>query len=122
MGRYVHFEHYVEDPEKAAAFYKEVFGWTAQRWGDVPYWLVTTGPDDKPGINGGIGSTPAPAGQVVVNTIDVESIDDTVVRAREFGATVVMPKYAIPGMGWVAYLSDPTDVVFGLFQTDNGAA
>jgi predicted enzyme related to lactoylglutathione lyase len=122
MGRYVHFEHYVDDPQKAVDFYSEVFGWKTERWGEQPYWLVTTGPDDRPGINGGISGTAAPNGQRVVNTIDVDDIDDAISRSQQAGATVVMGKGAIQGMGWVAYLTDPNGVVFGLYQNDQSAA
>ena len=122
MGRYVHFEHYVDDPQKALEFYQKVFGWTGQQFGEWPYWLVTTGPDEQPGINGGLGSSAAPGGQKVVNTIGVDDIDDAILRAQEAGATVLVEKGPIPGMGWVAYLSDPTDVVFGIYMMDMSAA
>ena len=42
MGRVVHFEIHADDPERAVAFYTGVFGWTVNRYGDMPYWLLTT--------------------------------------------------------------------------------
>ena len=32
MPRVVHFEFYVDDPERAVKFYEEVFGWKITRW------------------------------------------------------------------------------------------
>ncbi len=122
MGRYVHFEHYVDDPQKAVEFYQKVFDWAGQQWGEIPYWLITSGPDEQPGINGGIGSSPPPNGQKVVNVLGVDDIDDAVRRSQEAGAVVLQEKMAIPGMGWAAYLTDPTDVVFGIFMQDSEAA
>jgi predicted enzyme related to lactoylglutathione lyase len=122
MGRYVHFEHFVDDPQKAIDFYQRVFGWSAQEWTGMPYWIVTTGPDEKPGINGGFSASPPPDGQRVVNTLEVDDIDDAIKRSREAGAVVIMEKQAIPGVGWMAYLKDPTGVVFGVYITDEAAA
>jgi predicted enzyme related to lactoylglutathione lyase len=122
MARYVHFEHYVEDGQKAVEFYQKAFGWTAEQFGEWPYWLVTTGPGDQPGIDGGISATPAPGGQKVINTIGVDDVDEAVGKAEEAGATVLVGKQAVPGQGWVAYLSDPTGIVFGVFQMDMSAA
>ncbi len=51
MGRVVHFEIHGDDPERAAEFYRGVFGWEISKWdGPVDYWLVTTGEDSEPGV------------------------------------------------------------------------
>lgn len=121
MPRYVHFEHYVDDAQKTIDFYQKVFDWKLEKFGDMPYWLVTSGPEGEPGIDGGISQSEPPNGQRVVNTIGVEDIDATVERAKEAGATVVAEKMPIVGMGWVAYLVDPSGIVFGLFSMDEHA-
>ena len=121
MGRYVHFEHYVDDAQKAIDFYGKVFDWKAEQFGGMPYWMVKSGPDDQPGIDGGISQSPAPNGQLVVNTIGVDDIDGTIERAQEAGATVAVEKMPIPGAGWVAYLIDPTGIVFGIYTMDESA-
>ena len=55
MPRVVHFEIHADDPERAVNFYQDVFGWQIVKWeGPQDYWLITTGPDDEPGINGGL--------------------------------------------------------------------
>jgi uncharacterized protein len=55
MPRVVHFEIHAVDPERAISFYKKMFSWTFQKWeGPMPYWLITTGNDNEPGINGGL--------------------------------------------------------------------
>ena len=40
MGRVIHFEIPAKSPEKLTGFYKDVFGWTFQKWGDMDYWLT----------------------------------------------------------------------------------
>src|SRR2546430_16038575 len=54
MPRVVHFEIYTDDPETVRPFYQDVFGWKFEKFGGpLEYWLVTTGDDKEPGINGG---------------------------------------------------------------------
>src|SRR5882762_7349395 len=55
MSRVIHFEIPASDPERASAFYKKVFGWKIEKWpGPMEYWMVTTGAEGAPGINGGL--------------------------------------------------------------------
>jgi hypothetical protein len=129
MSRVVHFEIHATDPNRAAQFYGDLFGWKIVAWGGpVDYRLITTGPDDQPGINGGLivrrGPAPSP-GQPVnayVCTVEVATVDETVVRAESMGGTLVVPKMAIPGVGWLAYLVDPDGNIFGVMQNDPAAA
>jgi uncharacterized protein len=117
MNRVVHFEVSADDPERAAKFYETVFGWTATKWGGPKdYWLLTTGPDDQPGINGGIFKRMGPVGHV--NSIDVASVDDAAAKVVAAGGEVVVPKMPIPGVGWLIYCKDTEGSVFGLHQKD----
>lgn len=56
MSRPVHFEIHADNPARAIKFYRKVFGWSFKKFsgGPMPYWLITTGPDKAPGINGGL--------------------------------------------------------------------
>jgi len=136
MNRVVHFEIHAADPERAAKFYANVFDWQIKEW-TVPgvqipdenrYWLVTTGAAGEPGIDGGIlfRRGPAPAeGQAVnayVCTVEVGSVDECVDKARRAGGTVALPKMPIKGVGWVAYCEDTEGNIFGMMQSDAGAA
>jgi predicted enzyme related to lactoylglutathione lyase len=124
MSRAVHFEVHATDPERAADFYRTVLGWTVERWGDQDYWVVTTGPDDQPGINGGIvrrrGPAPEPGTPVngYVVTHDVADIDATIKTALDNGATVALEKSTVEGVGILAYLLDPDRNIFGLLQPE----
>ena len=122
MPRPTHFEIPAENPERAIAFYKDVFGWTFQKWdGPMPYWLITTGPDTEPGINGGLLPRHSP-GQPCVNTIMVPDLDASLASVTAHGGKTAMPKMAVPGVGWLAYCSDPDGNMFGMMQADTAAA
>lgn len=120
MSRVIHFEISADDPERVATFYRTLFGWTIDRWdGPAPYWVVTTGPTDQPGINGGIFVRQGPVGHV--NTIDVADIDAFLRKVPGAGGEVVVLKRAIPGIGWNAYCKDTEGSVFGVLQSDPAA-
>ena len=120
MPRVIHFEISADEPERALAFYASVFGWDIQKWnGPEDYWLVTTGPNDKPGINGGIFKRQGPVNYV--NSIDVPSVDEYAEKILEHGGKVVLPKRAIPGVGYLVYVQDTEGNVFGLHQEDRSA-
>lgn len=127
MPRVVHFEIQAENPERAVAFYREVFGWTFNQWGGQDYWLITTGPDSEPGINGGLMRRRGPApsvGQPVnayVCTVQVPSVDDYAVKAAAHGGNLVVPKMPIPGVGWLVYVVDPEGNIFGMHEVDPAA-
>lgn len=73
MNRVIHFELGAEQPERAAKFYGDAFGWKFEKWaGPVDYWLIMTGPSDQPGIDGGMSSRREQS-ENAVNTIDVAS-------------------------------------------------
>ena len=119
MPRVVHFELGADDPERARAFYSDVFGWNVRKWGEQDYWMVTTGPEGQPGINGGIMQRPGAPN--FVNTIDVPSVDEYLARITASGGTVELGKTAVPGVGWLAYCHDTEGNLFGLMEADPAA-
>lgn len=127
MSRVIHFEIHADNPERAVKFYIDTFGWTFQKWdGPMPYWLVITGPDSEPGINGGLlprrYAIDGTAVIAYVCTIGVTSLDDSLSKSLANGATLAVPKMPIPGVGWLAYCKDTESNVFGIMQADPKAA
>ncbi|MBN2170621.1 MAG: VOC family protein [Candidatus Krumholzibacteriota bacterium] len=118
MPRPVHFELPADDPERCARFYREAFGWEIRKWdGPMEYWRVMTGPEDAPGIDGGIGRRQSP-GEGIVNTLEVEDLDAALAAVEKAGGTVTRPRSAVPGVGWFAYCADTEGNPFGLMQSD----
>ena len=131
MSRVVHFEIQVDDLERAKQFYAEVFGWTYEDYGAMtgtPYWGITTGPGDQPGINGGILQRPVPAPgpeqgtNAYVCTMQVDDYDATERRILDAGGQVALPKAALAGMAWQGYYLDTEGNTFGIHQPDPNAA
>jgi predicted enzyme related to lactoylglutathione lyase len=124
MGRPVHFEIHAEDPERASAFYRSIFGWDITKFeGPMAYWIVRTG--EGPGIDGGIlpRQGPPPADGAPVNgyvcTIAVENLDDTTKRIAAAGCPNVVPKNHLPGVGTFAYFKDTEGNIFGCIEPES---
>jgi predicted enzyme related to lactoylglutathione lyase len=126
MPRVIHFEIHAENPERAIAFYKGLFGWKMTKWdGPIEYYTIETG--EGPGINGGLVRRmgPAPTDGQAVNayccTVDVSNVDDNIANATSAGGTVALPKMAIPGIGWLGYIKDTEGNILGMMQRDPNA-
>jgi predicted enzyme related to lactoylglutathione lyase len=125
MARPVHFEIHADDPQRAIAFYTDVFGWTVNQYGDQPYWLVSTGPSEEPGIDGAIlprtGERPAVGAPVVgmVNTMQVADLDASLAKAFDRGGLLALDKMVIPGVGTVAYVLDSEANVIGMLEPES---
>lgn len=121
MLRFVHFDISAAEPERAVKFYADVFGWEITKWdGPMDYWLVTTGPDNEPGINGGIAMRKDPS-ERVTNTIDVPSVDEFIEKITQAGGKVIAPKMPIQGVGYFALCLDTEGNPFGIMEEDLNA-
>lgn len=127
MNRPIHFEIPSENPDKSVEFYKNVFGWEANKWDGVDYWLLTTGKDDNIGINGAItrkngGETPSEidGSEKAINaviTIDVTNIDEVIEKINSNGGKVMTEKMDIPNIGTNIYFLDLDKNLVGAMQS-----
>lgn len=130
MTRPVHFEIHADEPERAIKFYADIFGWTFNRFGagEPPYWVIVTGDDKAPGINGGLLKRMGPApegGQPVTSyvcTMDIDDLEKYAGLVANHGGMLVVDRMPVPGVGWLAYFKDTEGNIFGLMQADENAA
>ena len=105
---------------------RKLLGWKFQKWeGPVDYWLISTGPSDQPGIDGGLvlrrGEIDGQAVLAYVCTVDVSNLDESVKAALASGGQIALPKMPVPGVGWLAYCKDTEGNIFGMMQSDPSA-
>lgn len=126
----VHFEIHASDPPRLVDFYSALFGWTFEQFGEVPYWVISTGEGSVTndtaggtqgfGINGGLTqrSGPRPDSGGPINgcniVVAVEDVDGLFARGLELGGTEAMAPDDMPGVGRLAYVHDPDGNVFGM--------
>ncbi len=121
MPRIIHFDIPADDPVRAQKFYGEIFGWNFDKWnGPMEYWMVKTGDEKNPGINGGL-SKRMGGQDAITNTIDVPSIDEYAKKIQSKGGQVIAPKTPIQGIGYFASCKDTEGNVFGIIEMDQNA-
>ena len=125
----VHFEIPADDADRAAAFYRELFGWEIQKWEPAgeerqgsEYWLVSTVPSDeqgrttRAGVNGGMMRRRDP-GHGPINYFGVEDVDAYAKKVVKLGGKVVLSKTEVPDMGWFAWVTDTEGNTFALWSS-----
>ena len=117
---FVHFEIPADDVARAKAFYEALFGWKIELVPDFGGYHSVMVSDSDADMHGGMMLRQNP-GHVFLNYVGTPSVDESVAKLEALGGTVVMPKMAIPGMGWSAEFRDPEGNVMGLFEEDPSA-
>ena len=121
MSRVIHFDLSADDPDRAAKFYSDAFGWQFTKWeGPVDYWLVSTGPEDEEGIDGGLGRRSS-SGESVMNTLSVSDADKAMKRVVTAGGEIVSGKRPVPGVGWMFTFRDTEGNLTGAMEFDSDA-
>lgn len=127
MSRVIHFEIHAGNPQRAIGFYEKVFDWKFRKMeGPMDYWIIITGPDNAPGINGGLlprrGEIDGQAVIAYVCTIGVESVDEAIKLVEAGLGQIVVPKFAVASIGWLVYCKDTEGNIFGVMEADSKAA
>jgi predicted enzyme related to lactoylglutathione lyase len=107
-----HWQILAKDPDKQSAFYGRLFGWKVAADNALGYRMVDTGSDL--GIGGGFWPA-GPEGRAMVQLfIAVDDVAKSADDAVKLGATVIIPRQALPEGGELAILMDPEGNPFGL--------
>ena len=114
MKRPIHFEILADDPEAMGAFYEAVLDWEISSWGGAEYWLIKTGEEGTPGIDGALMGRQFE--QAVINTVEVESLAETLEKVTAAGGKLVYGPHEVQGVGTHAYCADPEGNMFGLME------
>jgi predicted enzyme related to lactoylglutathione lyase len=115
QGTFVWYDLLVPDPEAAAAYYRQVIGWTTQAFpgSDVPYTMFAGGQGPTAGTTKPEG---AGAGPQWIGNVYVDDVDRTAALAVELGGRVLSPPTDYPPVGRLAVLADPQGAPLNLFR------
>ena len=112
-GDITHIDIPVTDMERAKTFYSSLFGWHIAEppgFEGYPMWQAPNK------ISGG-GLAPRGEGFTQPRSyVEVDSIEETLAKATEQGATVLMDKSPISDTSWWAVLQDPDGNSVGLYE------
>jgi len=101
-------------------FYNQVFGWTFQPSVHPKKWTARTESEENQFFSNPFIRNNTSA-QALTKAVSVRNVDQTLFNIKKEGGQIVVPKFAVPGIGWMAYFKDLEQNVMGIIQTDCSA-
>ena len=117
LSKVVHFEIPADEPERAIKFYENVFKWKIDRWDQYKYWLITTGEDNEPGINGAL--LPNEFSSMLNDVINADSYDDFAEKIENAGGKMLSKKLEVPELGFTGMFQDTEGNILGIIEYTN---
>lgn len=117
MQRITKFDVPATTPIKSIAFYNQVFGWTFQPSANQTKWTARVESSEHQ-IFGNPFLHRAKSAQSLTNAIEVKSIEATLKHIQKEGGEVIVPKFAVPSVGYMAYFKDLEQNVFGIMEVE----
>jgi predicted enzyme related to lactoylglutathione lyase len=109
-----------DDVTRARLFYEQVFGWRFEPWGPPDFYLIHTGDEKTPGVQGLLHKRREPVNGTGMTgfecTIGVEKIDPIIAAVEAAGGTIEMAKFHIPTVGTGFYFNDTEGNFVGAMQ------
>lgn len=124
-NKLTHFAIYIDDMERAKHFYEQVFEWGFNSYGQQDFVQIKTDQSDAGELIGAMQSrkySPVPEKIIGLEcTMGVENIDLIIERVINNNGSVLMPKTAIPHVGWIAKFLDTEGNLICALQYDQHA-
>lgn len=122
-NKLTHFAIHIDDMERAKNFYDGVFNWGFNSYGQDDFLQIKADKSENGELIGAIQSRKySPISNKIIGfecTIGVENIDQTIEKVISNGGKVLMPKTAIPFVGYIAkFLDTEGNLICGM-QYDN---
>jgi predicted enzyme related to lactoylglutathione lyase len=121
VGQQVRLWIFAKNPDRAHAFYAQVFGWSLPD-NRRRCWVITNIDDPRLGPDGPDPGAADPEAEIVIPTVHVADLDATANAALAAGGEILVPRLPLPGVGWLAYIADTEGNVVGVMQDDPRAA
>lgn len=120
-----HFAIHIDDIERAKQFYEGVMNWGFNDYGSEDFLQIKADPSEDGEIIGALQSRKySPISENIIGwecTIGVENLDETIEKVIAHGGQVLMPKIAIPFVGYIAKFLDTEGNLMCAMQYDPSA-
>jgi predicted enzyme related to lactoylglutathione lyase len=104
------FAIHVDDVDRARAFYEAVFDWVFEPWGPPGFYLVHTGDEASPGVQGLMHKRLTPRTGEGLNglegTFSVDDVDAIAAKVEAAGGRITMARSVIPTVGALIHFLD----------------
>ena len=105
------FAIHADNVGRCRQFYEAVFGWKFEPWGPPDFYLIHTGDEAHPGVQGLMHKRRDPRAPGSPNcfecTISVDDVDTIAAAVTKNGGKITMEKSQIPTVGELIYFDDP---------------
>jgi predicted enzyme related to lactoylglutathione lyase len=117
VGRFVWHEQVSPDPKQAQSFYTELFGWETETFkpGEFDYTMISSGGQSHGGFSKAQEGAPPPHW---LGHIHVESVDETVEKAKKAGGKIAFGPMDMPEVGRFAIIIDPQGAWVSAYQPE----
>lgn len=109
-NKLAHFAIHTDNIDRAKDFYGAVFAWEFASHGPSDFLQIRTGPADGGELIGALQSRNySPLKEPILGlegSIAVDNLDETLQRVQQKGGQILMPKTAIPYVGWIGKFLD----------------
>jgi predicted enzyme related to lactoylglutathione lyase len=124
-NKMTHFAIHIDDIERAKNFYGEVFDWGFASYGPQDFLQIKADKTENAELIGALQSRHySPLKEKIIGlecTITVESVDGIIQKVENNGGKILMPKTAIPYVGWITKFLDTEGNLVCAMQQDPGA-
>ncbi len=124
-SKLTHFAIHIDDIERARNFYEGVFEWGFASYGPPDFLQIKTDKTENGELIGALQSSKySPVTEKIIGfecTICVENADETIKRVENSGGKIVMPKTAIPYVGWITKFLDTEGNLVCAMEYNNAA-
>ncbi len=122
-NKMTHFAIHIDDIDRAKNFYEEVFDWGFASYGPPDFLQIKADKTENGELIGALQSRKySPVTEKIIGlecTISVESVDEIMQRVENNGGQILMPKTAIPYVGWITKFLDTEGNLVCAMQSDN---
>ena len=117
----VWFEIPADNVSRAKSFYSKLFGWKIKKFAGakMPYWHIDTGGADHT-LDGGMIERQSPQ-HTITNYVLVPSVEKSAAKVQKLGGKIIMPKAAVPQMGYFVICQDTEKNMFALWEKSKTA-
>ncbi|HKO80548.1 MAG TPA: VOC family protein [Chitinophagaceae bacterium] len=124
-NKMTHFAIHIDNMDRAKNFYEGVFEWGFASYGPTDFLQIKTDKTENGELIGALQSRNySPVKERIIGlecTISVGNVDEIIKRVEENGGQILMPKTAIPYVGWITKFLDTEGNLVCAMQSDNTA-
>ena len=124
-NKLTHFAVYTEDLERAKKFYRNVFDWGFNSYGQSDFVQIKDDKSENGELIGALQSRKySPVAEKVIGfecSVGVDNVDRIIEKVKESGGEILMDKTAIPYVGLITKFLDTEGNLLCAVQYDNSA-